>query len=669
MPHRFFPLARPRALWRWMKGSSTAGAGMLGRTIVFAALVGVISGLGAILFHVVTLSFSHFGLLGIAGFPVEGPKHETTLPLIAGGHGAEPVFNPLLLLVLITVGGMVSGWIVYGFAPEAEGHGTDAAIKAYHDNRGYIRPRVPIVKTIASAVTLGTGGSGGREGPIAQIGAGFGSYLGTKLGLAEFQRRTLVTAGVGAGIGAIFHAPLAGAIFAIEVLYRDPEFEPEGLIPAFIATTVAYSVFALAFSKAILGGAVEGPNLAFQPLFDVPSVGTGVEQAFNRPFALLGPLAVLALLMALAGDVYVRVFYGIHDLFRKLRMPVMLKPAVGALMAGLLGVLLYLGVSLAGLGEDAKHQSLSVLYLGYGFLQQVLVDTDQTQVLWSILLLVGLGKILTTALTIGSGGSGGVFGPSMVIGGSLGALVGVVFHRILPGVVAPADVIIFAILGMASFFAAAAKTPVSTLIMVSELTGGYALLLPAMWCCALAYLTSGKRTLYREQKKSRRDSPAHRGDFIIDVLKGLTIRQSLPDSAREFETVSLDTPLPALGQLVTTTTQSTFPLVDSEGQYYGVFSLDDLRAFLYSDLGELAVAQDLATPNVEPLTMDTDLSTALSRFATEHFSELPVVAEDEPTKLVALLRRGDLVRQYNRQLLAMQQADGSVSEAEAAANR
>jgi len=639
-------------LWRRLTGRSS-GAGVLGRTIALAALVGVVAGVGAIVFHILCLFMTHYGLVEVAGYAPGGPAHETRLPMIAPEPGHPLDFHPLLLLGLITAGGAISGVIVYGLAPEAEGHGTDAAIKAYHDNRGYIRPRVPIIKTIASAITLGTGGSGGREGPIAQIGAGFGSFLGTKLGLPEFQRRTLVTAGVGAGIGAIFHAPLAGAIFAVEVLYRDPEFEPEGLIPAFIATTVAYSVFALAFGAQ-----------AFSPLFSVPSVGTGAEQAFNRPFALLLPLAVLALLMALAGNVYVRVFYGVHGLFRKLSMPVMLKPALGALLTGLLGVALYLTVGWLGLGEAAKHQSLSVLYLGYGFLQEVLLDTDQTRVLWIILLIVGVGKIFTTALTIGSGGSGGVFGPSMVIGGSLGALVGVGFHQALPDVVLAKDVVVFAILGMASFFAAAAKTPVSTLIMVSELTAGYALLLPAMWCCALAYLSSGKRTLYKEQKKSRRESPAHRGDFIIDVLKGLTIRESLPESARDFEVVSLDTPLPELGRLVTTTTQSTFPLVDENGDYYGVFSLDDLRAFLYSDLGELAVAQDLATPQVEPLTLQMDLSTALSRFATEHFAELPVVDEQAPTKLIALLRRGDLVRQYNRQLLAMQQSDGNVAEAE-----
>ena len=148
-----------------------------------------------------------------------------------------------MLVLLPAIGGLVSGWIVCRFAPEAKGHGTDAAIKAYHFNKGLIPLRVPIVKLIASAVTLGTGGSGGREGPIAQIGAGFGSYFATRLGLSDAERRYLLISGIGAGIGAIFHAPLAGAIFAIEVLYRDPDFESEALIPAFIATTVSYSVF------------------------------------------------------------------------------------------------------------------------------------------------------------------------------------------------------------------------------------------------------------------------------------------------------------------------------------------------------------------------------------------------------------------------------------------
>jgi CIC family chloride channel protein len=306
------------------------------------------------------------------------------------------------------------------------------------------------------------------------------------------------------------------------------------------------------------------------------------------------------------------------------------------------------------LGQEEQHQALGVLYVGYGFLQDVL-DPGEAPVAALLLVAVGLGKMVTTAFTIGSGGSGGVFGPSMVIGGSLGALVGVGFHEALPGVVTESDIVVFAILGMASFFAAAAKTPVSTLIMVSELTGGYALLLPAMWCSALAYVASGRASLYREQKGTRRESPAHRSDFIIDVLKGLSVKEALPASARKFEQVSLDRPLSELGRLVTTTTQSTFPLVDEEGRYYGLFSLDDLRAFLYSDLGSICVAQDLATPDVEPLTLEMDLSTALSRFATERFAELPVVEAQRPDRLVALLRRGDLVREYNRRLLALQQ--------------
>ncbi len=296
-----------------------------------------------------------------------------------------------------------------------------------------------------------------------------------------------------------------------------------------------------------------------------------------------------------------------------------------------------------------------MLYVGYGFLQEVL-NPHRGFPLVMVLLAVGVGKILTTSLTIGSGGSGGVFGPSMVIGGSLGAAVGVMFHKLMPSVVPAGDITIFAILGMASFFAAAAKTPVSTLIMVSELTAGYTLLLPAMWVCALAYLLSGRRTLYREQKASRLESPAHRSDFIVDILKGLTVRQAMPKQARHFETVALGEPLSEMGQLVTRTMQSTFPVVDGDGNYAGVFSLNDLRQFLYeSEMGPIAIAQDLAS-DVEPLSLQMDLSDAITRFAQGRFEELPVVDDNNPGQIVAMLRRQDVIAEYDKQLMQIQSA-------------
>src|SRR6185369_5889264 len=250
-------------------------------------------------------------------------------------------FNPWLLLLVPVLGGLVSGYLVYKFAPEAEGHGTDSVIAAYHHKQGQIRPRVPLIKLIASAITLGTGGSGGREGPIAQIGAGFGSLLSNLLRLRPAERRILLAAGMGAGIAAIFRAPLAGALFAAEVLYRAPEFEPEVILPACIASVVAYSTFGLFFG--------------WEPLFHTPPL------AFSNAWQLV-PYAVLALLMALLAMVYTRTFYGLTYLFRKLPLRRSLRPAVGAALTGLVGLSLYFLLK-----KDAR--ALSVLSFGYGILQ------------------------------------------------------------------------------------------------------------------------------------------------------------------------------------------------------------------------------------------------------------------------------------------------------------
>ncbi|GAB4186882.1 MAG: chloride channel protein [Phycisphaeraceae bacterium] len=598
------------------------------RGIMLAPIVGIVAGLGAILFHVMCLLITHASLEYLVGYHQGGPANEVEYAELFGNSLGNGIFRPWMLLVIPTIGGLISGWIVFRFAPEAEGHGTDAAIHAYHHKGGLVRGRVPIVKMLTSAITLGTGGSGGREGPIAQIGAGIGSFLATKLRLPDSERRVLMSAGLGAGIGAIFHAPLAGAIFSVEVLYRDPDFESEALIPAFISTTIAYCVFCLAFG--------------FQPLFEVQAI------RFNQPSLLL-PLTVLAGVSVVASWTYIRCFYGVTGLFKRWSIPNFLKPTIGAFATGLFALLLYYAFLSSG-SEEAAHDSLSVLSFGYGFLKKVLAEpTGMTALL---LLAVGFGKILTTSLTIGSGGSGGVFGPSMVIGGSLGAVVGLLFHEFAPGLVAEEQIAVFAILGMASFFAAAACTPLSTLIMVSEMTASYTLLLPSMWVCALAYLLNRNYTIYKEQVANRLESPAHRGDFIIDVLQGLTVRDAMHDAARDFITVPLDMPLVEMAHLIPKTRQSSFPVVDNEGRYYGLFGLYDIRQFLYeSDPGSLAVAQDLAMPGVEPLTLQMDLSSAIGRFAFESYEELPVVDAEHPDKVLGLLRRQDLLATYNTRLL------------------
>lgn len=598
------------------------------RSIMLAPMIGVVAGVGAIAFNLLCLLITHVSLEWVAGYNQGGPVNETSHHDVFGWSLPLTTLTPWLLVIVPTIGGLVSGWIVYRFAPEAEGPGTGAAIDAFHNHGGRVRGRVPAIKMLSSAITLGTGGSGGREGPIAQIGAGVGSYLATKLKLPDSDRRVLMAAGLGAGIGAIFHAPLAGAIFAAEVLYRDPDFEAEALIPAFISTTIAYCVFCLAFG--------------FQPLFEV----TAIE--FDQPSLLL-PLTVLAGVMAMMAIVYIRCTRGLKRVFGLVPVPMYFKTAIGAGATGLFAVCLY-HLMLRMESPGSAYDSLSVLSYGYGFLQSVLQDPGAITLL--LLLAVGLGKIITTSLTIGSGGSGGVFGPSMVIGGSLGAVVGLLFNRWTPGLVPTDQVPTFAILGMASFFAAAAKTPVSTLIMVSELTASHTLLLPSMWVCALAYLGSGQWTIFREQVKNRIESPAHRGDFIVDILKGLSVRDALHDAAKDFTSVPLGMPLTEVARLIPTTRQASFPVVDNAGAYYGLIGMNDIRQFLYeADAGSLAVAQDLAMPGVEPLTLQMDLSSAIGRFAFESYEELPVVDADAPVKVLGLLRRQDLLATYNARLL------------------
>ena len=287
----------------------------MGKLIAMVSLVGIVAGLGAVVFQLLSHLVVNYTLELAAGYKPTAPLGEWDM--YKHVHPLFGTFVPWMLLVVITIGGLISGIIVYSLAPEAEGHGTDAAIRAYHHERGLIRVRVPLVKIICSAITIGTGGSGGREGPIAQIGAGFGSFLARMLKLSESQRRILLAAGMGAGIAAIFKAPLAGAIFAIEVLYRDEDFEAEALIPAFISCTMAYCTYGLCTLY------ISGTRMGFEPIFTIQS---GLK--FNNPLLLI-PLTVLAILMAVVSWLYVRSFYGVQGMFKRLRIPPHFKPAIG----------------------------------------------------------------------------------------------------------------------------------------------------------------------------------------------------------------------------------------------------------------------------------------------------------------------------------------------------
>ncbi|MGE4003442.1 MAG: chloride channel protein, partial [Planctomycetaceae bacterium] len=364
-----------------------------GKWIVLSILVGVVAGIGAILFHVAGQVVVHYSLVRFAAY---APREATgEHALFEHGLGAGDAFEPWMIVAVMTAGGLLSGWLVYTFAPDAEGHGTDAAIDAFHNKRGFVRARIPAIKTIASAITIGTGGSAGREGPIAQIGAGFGSVLATYLKLSPRDRRIMLAAGMGAGVGAIFRAPLAGALFAAEILYSDSDFEADVVIPAATASIIGYSVYCLSLPG----------EIRYAPLFALRA-----DLAPASTLELL-PFAALAVILVGVGVLYIKVFYGVHRLFKRIPVIPHVKPAIGAALAGCVGVGLY-----AAFHQDRRV--LAVLSTGYGTLQDALTNTADVSI--AILVTVALVKILTTSLTISSGGSGGVFGPSMVIGGCTG---------------------------------------------------------------------------------------------------------------------------------------------------------------------------------------------------------------------------------------------------------
>jgi CIC family chloride channel protein len=432
--------------------------------------LGVVGALSAQIFTYLLKSAEFLFLHTMAGYAPPGlPEEGGVLKQVIGPHGLW------LVPLATTLGGLLSGLLVYTFAPEAEGHGTDTAVKAFHRTGGLIRWRVAPLKTLASAITIGSGGAAGREGPTALISAGVGSIYASVLKRSEEDRRLLVLIGMAAGLSAIFRSPIGTAIFAIEVLYSDMEFEASPLLYTLLASLVAY--------------VVNGLFVGWQPLFQVPA-GLNVPQFMDYAWYL-----VLGIGSGLAATLVPVVFYGLRDLFHKLPLPPQLKPAVGGLVMGLLAVALP-----------------QVLGGGYGWIQEAI---DGRLPLMIMLVLV-LAKLLAFSLTVSSGGSGGVFAPTLFVG----AMVGGVMAK-LCGQPSAAMVVV----GMAAVFGGAARVPVATLLMVTEMTGGYQLLVPAALAvslsCLIQTLLSSRinyKSLYEAQVPYRADSPAHHRDNICIAL-------------------------------------------------------------------------------------------------------------------------------------------------------
>lgn len=606
------------------------------RLLALCVLVGLVAGFGAVLFYYV-LKFADFFFMDyLAHRRLSFAGHEE--PIFQTSRAATAPMYRWLLLILPAIGGLISGIIVFAIAPEAEGHGTDAAIDAYHFKAGAVRARVPFIKTIASAFTIGSGGSGGREGPIAQIGAGFGSILARALHLPAHERRTLMAAGMGAGIGAIFHAPLAGAIFAAEVMYKELDIEHEILVPTFIASIVAYAVF--------------GSVFGFHPLFITP------DYAFNDAAVLL-PFTILALVCAGGAALYVTAFYGVRRLIlQRLRVPDHIKPAIGGLLTGIIGFFLpdalgtgYGVVQSVFYGEGAPAPNGVNTLASWGWFASLFpAHCNPLTIAMFLLAAIGVAKIATTAFSIGSGGSGGVFGPAVVIGGALGGATGILCQRMFPAInVQPGA---FALVGMAGFFASAANTPISTIIMVSEMTGNYNLLVPSMLVCILGYVFCRRYNLYQKQLPSHLEAPSELGNMAAAVLRQLTVGQALANKrSDDVVTVPEGMRFRDLVARFAETTQACIPVVDKEGRLAGVINTRDVRRVVgHTGLDEIVIAADIAIP-ATTLTSGDSLLTAIQSLVSSQSEGLVVVDEHDSQQVVQTLSRSDIVLVYDRHLL------------------
>jgi CIC family chloride channel protein len=580
-----FSPVRMKWIWRW---------------IFLGILIGVVSGFGALVFNFLILRGTQFFM-----------KDLVALLLPKELQGASLLGVPLdrwMILWIPAFGGLLSGLIVFRFAPEAEGHGTDAMIESFHKKKGVVRIRVPIVKTIASAITIGSGGSAGKEGPIAQIGSGFASFLGSLLKIDTRDRRIMLLAGAAGGISAIFKAPLGASLFATEVLYREPEFEFEAIIPSIISSIVAYAVFTL----------VHG----WETLFHIPRLAPIISPSELLIYGIFGVLC------AGVGFLYIQFFYGIRDrFFKKLNLSRSLRPALGGLMLG--GVAFFLPQVLGG---------------GYEWIQSAI---DGNLSIW-LMLVLAFAKIFATSFTISSGGSGGVFAPSLFIGSMLGGFYGSLCSKLFPQLLMTPSA--FVLVGMGGFFAGVAKVPIASLIMVAEMTGGYALIVPLMIVSVISYLLLGSTSLYEKQVPSRVDSPAHTGDFAVDILEHISVKEALP-LGRRVESIPEGMPFEEMMQLIANSNQQDFPVLNESGHLTGIISLTDMRKVMMErNLHQFLIAKDIATDQVLTVTPGDSLKAALRKMTEAEIRELPVVSEVDSRRVISMLSRKDIIRTYHDEM-------------------
>lgn len=511
------------------------------------------------------------------------------------------------LIVVMGLAGLIVGFVVDRWAREAKGHGVPEVMESIALRSGRIRPRVAAVKVLASSITIGTGGSAGREGPIVQVGSAVGSTLGQLLHFSAERVRTLVACGAAAGIAATFNAPIAGAIFALEVILG------RFTVRHFGAVVIS------AVSAAIVGRAFLGDR----PAFAVPAY----------PLNHLGEIPiyiVLGILAAIVAVMFIRLLYWLEGVFDEWKIPLAYKAALGMVLTALVGLLvpgqLVLGPGMELIGETIAE------------------DFDMPLQLMGLLLML---KLLATTFTLGSGNSGGVFAPGLFMGAMLGGIVGNVAHTLWPTVALNPGA--YAIVGMAAVFSGAARAPITGVLIVFEMSNDYKLILPLMLATVLSTLVAEHlfpESIYTLKLRLKGISLQRGRD--VDILQGLLVREAMTGDAYVVED---DMPLPQLDQYFQQTHAHSFPVVDKGHRLVGMVSITDYERVREREdsavLERLRVSDIATTGQLLVAFEDEPMGEALQRLAVRQVNKLPVVSRQDPQRVVGVVRRRDIIKAYN----------------------
>ena len=583
---------------------------LAGRALSHAALVGLTAGLVGAAFFAALEYVSSMLLEGAAGYaPVRAQGEQ----FATWQHHAP--FRPWLLVILPALGGLGAG-LVARYIPEVRGGGSDPTIEAFHYRGGMLRRRLIWAKPLASILSLGTGGAGGREGPTMLIGAAIGSTVARVLGLSVRERRILLVAGIAAGISAVFRTPLGAALLAVELLYRDG-FESDALIPSVLASVTAYSVVISIFGESTLF--THAPRFPFVP-------------------AHLPLYGLLAFAIAVVAIGFLAVFGTTRRLFSKLPGPDWIRPALGGLALGVLATAV-----ITFIGGGGSGRGFGILGGGYGAVQAAISGADWLPLGWTgVLLLLGLSlvKVFAASLTIGSGGSAGDFAPSLAIGGLLGGAFGraaqivLADPRIDPGA--------FALVGMGAFYGGIAHVPLASLVLVCELAGNYDLLVPLMLTIGIAFVALRHKGIYEAQVDTLADSPVHRDAVVLDMLRAARVGDVMLSGRPFVSFASGSTAREVIDQVGDADWQNVFPVVDAEQRLIGLVTselthvlaqqADDTRWTIVADLMQPAVA----------LGCDDDLHAATKLLIESGLREIPVVDADR--RVIGFLDEADIAK-------------------------